>query len=94
MAFLVVRHKVSDYSQWRPIYDQHGVARKAAGCQGTQVFRSSSDPNEVIALLDWDSHENARKFAESADLRETMQKAGVIDQPDIYFLDDAGRTAQ
>jgi hypothetical protein len=28
----------------------------------------------------------ARGFAESADLRETMQKVGVIDKPDIYFL--------
>jgi hypothetical protein len=30
----------------------------------------------------------ARSFAESADLRETMQKVGVIDNPEIYFLND------
>jgi len=28
----------------------------------------------------------AKAFAESADLRETMQKLGVLDKPDIYFL--------
>jgi hypothetical protein len=29
-----------------------------------------------------------RRFAGSDDLRETMQRAGVADQPDIYFLEE------
>jgi hypothetical protein len=28
----------------------------------------------------------AHAFAESADLRDTMRKVGVVDAPDIYFL--------
>jgi hypothetical protein len=28
----------------------------------------------------------AQAFARSSDLREAMQKAGVVDKPDIYFL--------
>jgi hypothetical protein len=30
----------------------------------------------------------AKAFAESADLHEAMQKLGVLDRPDIYFLND------
>jgi hypothetical protein len=32
--------------------------------------------------------EKARQFAQSEDLRETMQRAGVADQPDVYFLEE------
>jgi hypothetical protein len=28
----------------------------------------------------------AKEFASSADLREAMQNATVVDKPDIYFL--------
>jgi hypothetical protein len=30
--------------------------------------------------------QKAKEFAGSADLREVMQNAGVVDKPDIYFL--------
>jgi hypothetical protein len=30
--------------------------------------------------------QKAKEFASSADLREAMQSAGVVDKPDIYFL--------
>jgi len=92
MSYMLVRHKVEDYSKWKPIFDEHGAVRKTAGCKGGIVFRNSDAPNEVIILFKWDNKENARKFSEAADLRETMQKAGVIDKPDIYFLDEADIT--
>lgn len=93
MPVVLVRHKVKDYARWRPLYDEDGSARKAAGCKGTQVFRSADDPNEVMLLLEWDDLAKARQFAQSADLRDTMQRAGVLGKPDVDFLHDAGRTS-
>jgi len=93
MPYVLVRHKVQDYAKWRPMYDEHGATRKAAGCKGTQVFRSAEDPNEILVLLEWDNLENARRFTQSEDLRTIMQRAGVTSQPDVYFLNDAGRTS-
>jgi heme-degrading monooxygenase HmoA len=58
------------------------------------VFRNDQDPNEIVILLEWDDLGRARQFAESEDLRQVMQRAGVTDQPDIYFLNDAGRTSE
>ena len=43
--------------------------------------------NEVVVLFEWDSVENAQAFASSDNLREAMQKAGVVSKPNIYFLD-------
>ena len=93
MPYVLVRHKVEDYEKWRPAYDEHGATRKTSGCKGTQVFRNAENPNEIVMLLEWDNLENARQLVQSEDLREAMQRSGVTDQPDIYFLDDAGRTS-
>ena len=93
MPYILVRHKVEDYAKWRPAFDEHGAARQASGCKGTHVFRNAEDPNEIVMLLEWDDLENARQLTQSEDLREAMQRSGVADQPDIYFLDDAGRTS-
>jgi heme-degrading monooxygenase HmoA len=93
MPYILVRHKVEDYAKWRPAYDEHGAARQASGCKGTHVFRNAEDHNEIVMLLEWDDLENARQLIQSEDLREAMQRSGVTDQPDIHFLDDAGRTS-
>jgi heme-degrading monooxygenase HmoA len=52
------------------------------------MFRSADNPNDVLILWKWDSVEQARAFAETPDLRETMQKAGVTGRPDLYFLEE------
>lgn len=91
MAYLLVRHKVRDFAKWKPIFDEHGATRKAAGSKGGALFRSADNPQEVIALFEWDSVSNARKFAESEDLKRAMERAGVADRPDIYFLDQVDR---
>ena len=88
MPYLLIRHKVADYSKWKPIYDQHATTRKVSGGQGAQLFRNATDPNELVILFEWDDLERARQFAQSEDLRQAMQQAGVADQPDIYFLEE------
>ena len=88
MPYMLVRHKVTDYVKWKLGFDAHSVTRQVNGSRGGQLFRNASDPNELVVLLEWDNLEKARQFAQSEDLREVMQRAGVVDHPDIYFLKD------
>jgi heme-degrading monooxygenase HmoA len=89
MPYLLVRHKVEDYDSWKPVFDHdHGATREQWGSKGGRILRNAEDPNELVILLEWDSLENARQFAIADDLREAMQRAGVADQPDIYFLEE------
>lgn len=88
MPYLLIRHKVTDYEQWKSAFDAHSLTRQANGCRGGQLFRNAADPNELIVLLEWDVLERARQFAQSEDLRLLMQQAGVVDPPTIYFLKD------
>ncbi len=94
MPYILVRHKVEDYAKWKPMFDEDGVNRKAAGSKGSHLFRNADDPNELFVLLDWDDLGKAKQFTQSPALRETMERAGVIDHPDIYFLDEVERQAQ
>lgn len=88
MPYLLVRHKVEDYESWKPVFDEHRATRKESGSKGGRLWRTADDPNEVVILFEWDELDNARRFVQSDDLRETMQRAGVADQPDIYFLEE------
>jgi hypothetical protein len=52
------------------------------------------DPNELVILMEWNGLEKARQFTQSEDLREVMQRAGVVDQSDIYFLKDGEQVSR
>ena len=92
MPYMLVRHKVTDYAKWKPIYDQHAATRKAGGSKEAHLFRNADNPNELVILFKWDDLGEARSFAQSEDLAKTMRKAGVSDKPDIYFLEEIERT--
>ena len=87
MPYVLIRHKVQDYAAWKAVFDEHGSARQGAGSKGGWLFRSADDPNELVVILEWDDLNNARQFVGSDDLRQAMERAGVADQPNIYFLD-------
>jgi hypothetical protein len=87
MGTLVIRHKVKQYSKWRPWFDQHAMAQRSAGLTNPRVFRSPDDENEVVILFDTDDTKRAKDFVASPNLKETMAKAGVTDRPTFYFLE-------
>ena len=88
MPSMFVRHNVEDYERWKPVFEEHGSTRRESGSKGVRLFRNADSPNETVILLEWDDLEKARRFAQSENLRETMERAGVTDQPDIYFLEE------
>ena len=86
MAFMLVRSKVRDFKTWKPAYDAHLPARNDAGLTEKYLLRSADDANEIVILFEVEDLNRAKTFAASADLRERMQESGVVDKPDIYFL--------
>ena len=85
-SYMLIRHRIRDFSEWKPGYDAHLPKRAAAGLTEKHLLRGADDPNEVVLLFEAQDLNRAKAFAESADLRETMQKLGVLDKQDIYFL--------
>ncbi len=89
MAHAIFRHKVSDYGKWRAVFDDSIKVRKDAGELSARVFRIADDPNNIVVFAEWDSLDNVVKFSQSAELQEAMQQSGVIEQPDVYLLNEA-----
>jgi hypothetical protein len=89
MSYLLVRHLVQNFEDWKQVFDDMDKIRRELGSTKNLVFRNADDSQEVVILTEWDQLDNARKYASSADLREGMQKAGVIERPDVFFLEEA-----
>ena len=88
MVHVLVRHKVSDFTRWKELFDSALNARMHAGELGFHLFQSVNDPRDVTLLLDWDSVEHARQFMGSDDLKTKMQAAGVVGTPEVQYLED------
>ena len=55
----------------------------------TYIYSLASDPNSLTLVFEWDSLDNARKYAQSPELKAAMEKAGVVGPPEIFFLNEA-----
>lgn len=89
MSLLVIRHKMKDFTAWERAYDAHASARVAGGLGKGRVTRSVDDPSELVLIFEVEDITKAKAFCASDDLKSAMQGAGVIDKPDLYFLNDA-----
>lgn len=89
MATVIVRHRVADYSKWKPVFDAHEPMRRQAGLRSHIVFRDLDDPSQVILVLETDDLARAREFVRSTDLMEAMRRAGVQGEPESWFCDEA-----
>src|SRR2546430_5752627 len=64
-----------------------------AKCRGRRALSihesnhsADSNKSEIVVVFDTEDTKRAKDFAASADLKEAMIKAGVLDTPTIYFL--------
>jgi quinol monooxygenase YgiN len=88
MAIFMVQHKVKNYADWKKGFDAAYDFRKSAGEVAVQVYQDASDPSMLTILNTWDSLANAKKFAQSPELREVMEKLGVLGAPVVTFLNE------
>lgn len=88
MISILIKHDVADYSEWKVAFDAHDSVREEFGQQGYRLFTNAEDGNHVVAVLEWDSVENARRFLEESDVEAAMADAGVVSEPEISFLDE------
>lgn len=92
MTHVLVIHRVENYAKWKLIYDEDGITRKSKGSKGSSVFHNANDPNHIVVITEWENMEKAKNFAESEDLVTTMQKAGVVGRPAVFYLEEIEKT--
>ncbi len=88
MASMFIRHRVADFGKWKRVFDDHEGTRKQFGATAHSLHRDADDPNVVIIAARVADIARAKEFITSQDLRETMQQAGVVSQPEFWFAED------
>jgi hypothetical protein len=89
MTTVFIRHRVADYDAWKAAFDDHGSVRREHGLVDNGLLRDEDDANMVTIQLDTDDSARAREFLASDSLRETMEGAGVVSQPEVWIANDA-----
>ncbi len=86
--YVLIRHRVLDFDEWKKVYDKHKKVRDEAGLKERHLFRGIEGSNEVLILFETGDLKRAYEFMDSSDLADRMKDAGVLDRPDILVLDD------
>ncbi len=89
MVAVIVRHRVKDHEAWKSVFDEHGEMRRRHGALGHQLYRVSSDPQELIIVNLFRDAAGAQAFGTDPSLRDAMERGGVIGAPDVAFCDQA-----
>lgn len=48
LGYLLVRHKVREFREWKRVFDAHKDAQRHAGLRIEKVMRNIYEPNEVF----------------------------------------------
>jgi heme-degrading monooxygenase HmoA len=86
MVRVFVRHTVEDYQAWRNVYDEFDQMRRSMGVEGTAVFQSIDDPNDVTVWHDFDTAEAARAYVSSDELLNAMRRAGIEGDMQVWAV--------
>ena len=85
MIRMFVRHQVADFGAWKRVYDEFQKTDATDVVRAEAVFCGAESPEDVTVWHDFDDLATARDFIASSELRQTMQAAGVLGEPQIWF---------
>jgi hypothetical protein len=85
MVTMFIRHAVSDYKDWRKVYDGFASVQKAKGVHAQAVYQAADNPNDITVTHDFATLEAAQSFTKSEELKKAMHNAHVLGAPTIWF---------
>ncbi|MBC7829267.1 MAG: hypothetical protein H7122_16080 [Chitinophagaceae bacterium] len=83
---MIVKHKVANFSKWKPSYESHDSMRLASGIHSFVIGRGVQDSNMVMVAVKVDDVEKAKAFSKDPGLKKAMQQGGVVGTPTIMLL--------
>ena len=86
MVHVLCRNRLTDYTQWKRVFDFHAEAHRTAGLNLIHLWRNIDDPNTVFFLFEVSDMEKAKAFVNAPESAEAGKEAGVLDG-EMYFLE-------
>ncbi len=82
----IIRHRVADFDTWKAGFDAASHFRAAAGMTACRVYTDAADGQQVTVVADFTSIDHAQAHLQDRELAEKMKKLGVLEQPQVQFL--------
>jgi hypothetical protein len=82
----VITHKVKNFDKWKAAYLSHDSVRKAYGLTDAGLGRGLQDSNMVTVTEMVSDVQKAKEFSMLPNLKEAMQKGGVVGKPAFDFI--------
>jgi heme-degrading monooxygenase HmoA len=76
MPYVLIQHEVRKYEVFEPVFKDDEARRRRMGSKGGRLYRNVAEPRNLVAVFEWDTTENARRFADSYELKEAVEWAG------------------
>ena len=72
MAYVVIRHEITDLDRLIQVYTDDAERRRRLGCIGGRLLREVDSRAEVAVQLEFDTTQHAREFAGSFELEQAL----------------------
>lgn len=83
----LVKSTVASYPVWKDVYTSRDSIRRSYGMTPQFIARGTEDTNTVLVMNKITDVQKVKDFSASPDLKMAMEKAGVIGDASISFLD-------
>jgi hypothetical protein len=88
MATMIAKMRVANFERWKEDFESMTDARSKSGWIEHRVLRDATDPNIVTVISRVKDLDSAKRYGQSTELRDAMQRSGVLGPPDISFCED------
>ncbi|MEK6573934.1 MAG: antibiotic biosynthesis monooxygenase [Chloroflexota bacterium] len=87
---VTMRVKVKDFEGVKVAAAKYADGMKKAGCHWSRIYRAEKDPNDVLFLMEWESHDafNASGEESGDDFNALVQPTSDWDDV-VWHLSDA-----
>lgn len=86
MYVMAINHDVTDYDQWKTVFD--GFSPAKGGAVFHRLNRNVANPNNVTVVAGFESADAAREFAADPALKDAMKESGVVGAPRIEIFEE------
>ena len=90
---VIVRHRVRDFDAWKPFFVGDSKRQREAGFTRWHLTRNKQDKNEIVIIFECSDLDKAKPMFSDPSLAELMKKAGILDQPTVFFLEEVETSA-
>lgn len=89
MPYLLVRHGVRNFDQWKRVFDEETLRQRDAGMRVLHVLRDPSDASTATFLMEVEDRARAEAFMARPGSEQIAEEAGAQPPFDVHWLEPA-----